>query len=75
MPVKAFVLSLASLLTAFVIGSFAAGAHESPVPHRHPHLHTLDGALMGYETLGLIALACVAATGLTLLLARIRRRK
>lgn len=72
---KALFLSLASLITAFVIGSFAAGAHESPVPHEHPHLHTLDGALMSYQTLALVALACIAATSVILLLARIRRRK
>lgn len=72
---KAFILSFASLIAACVIGSLAAHAHESPVSHEHPHLHTLDGALMSYETLALVALACIAATGATLLLARIRRRK
>lgn len=72
---KALLLSLAGLVTAFVIGSLAARAHQSPVPHGHPHGRPLDGALMSYETLALAALACIAAAGVTLLLARIRRRK
>lgn len=72
---KAFFLSLAGLAAAIAIGSFAAHAHTSPAAHEHPHAHALDGALMSYETLALTGLACIAAAGIVLALARIRRRK
>lgn len=65
----------ATLLAGFMRPIATAQAHESPVPHQHPHLQTLDGALMGYEAFALIAIVFAAATGLTLLLARARRRK
>jgi LPXTG-motif cell wall-anchored protein len=71
---KTLFATIASLVAGAGIGSLAARAHESVVPHAHPHLHTVDGALPGYDTLALIALGLIAVTGGSLLLAR-RRRK
>ena len=62
-------VAIISLVVATGIGRLAAQAHESLVPHTHPHLHTVDGALLGYDVLALIALGLLAVTGGSLLLA------
>lgn len=62
---KTYVLSLTTVLTTAMFGALTAHAHGSVVPH----LHTLNGVLLGYDFLTLIALGMFAITGAGLLLA------
>ncbi len=71
---KTFLATLAGLAVAAGVGILAARAHESVVPHAHPHLHAVDGALLGYDLLALVALALFAVAGGSLLRARSRRK-
>lgn len=50
-----------------------AVAHESIVPHAHPHTSVAWQALLGYDTLAVIVLATAVAIALAVVLARRRR--
>lgn len=72
---KTMIVTISALLAACALGVIAAKAHTATVPHEHPHLHTVDGALLGLDVLGIAAIVLLAVTGGCLVLARARRKK
>ncbi len=67
---KTILATLAILAAGSLIGPLAAKAHISVPWHPHPHAHQIETALLGLDTLALVALGLAVAVGAGSMLAR-----
>lgn len=72
---KSIFFAIFALVMACALGIISAKAHTATVPHDHPHLHTVDGALLGFDGLSLVALALITVSGGCAALVLARRSK